>query len=164
MVMMEINMQEGSDSLPVTLGIAAATGLGLLTFTEDQKQTLQQVDEFLNAKVPPTELVDEPQQIGKALLPSSVNGKALPAPAEANPEPANVPKAEPAQLTTEPKAEPAAERSPQINSVAKTEAKTESVSGFPKLLSSYPYYPDLKPPTSPSHHSNSCALKSNLDC
>ncbi|GKU96686.1 hypothetical protein SLEP1_g9897 [Rubroshorea leprosula] len=67
-----------------------------------------------------------------------------------NPEPANVQKAEPAQLTTEPKVEAAAERSPQINSVAKTEAKAESVPGFPRPLSPYPYYPDLKPPTSPS--------------
>ncbi|GLT84744.1 hypothetical protein SLE2022_029590 [Rubroshorea leprosula] len=166
---------EGSEALPVTLAIAAATGLGLLAFTEietilqllgsaaiiqllgkkllfaeDRKQTLQQVDEFLNTKVAPTELVDELKQIGKALLPSSVNGNALPAPAEANPEPANVQKAEPAQLTTEPKVEAAAERSPQINSVAKTEAKAESVPGFPKPLSPYPYYPDLKPPTSPS--------------
>ncbi|GFY90251.1 thylakoid rhodanese-like protein [Actinidia rufa] len=75
---------EGSDALPVTLGIAAATGIGLLAFTEvetllqllgsaallqviskkllfaeDRKQTLQQVDEFLTTKVAPKELVDE---------------------------------------------------------------------------------------------------------
>ncbi|GKU96690.1 hypothetical protein SLEP1_g9899 [Rubroshorea leprosula] len=169
---------EGSEALPVTLAIAAATGLGLLAFTEietilqllgsaaiiqllgkkllfaeaneNRKQTLQQVDEFLNTKVAPKELVDELKQIGKALLPSSVNGEALPAPAEANPEPAKMQKAEPAPLTTEPKVEAVAERSPQINSVAKTEATAESVSGFPKPLSPYPYYPDLKPPTSPS--------------
>lgn len=32
--MMAINVQEGSDSLSLTLGIAAATGLGLLAFSE----------------------------------------------------------------------------------------------------------------------------------
>lgn len=32
--MMAINVQEGSDALSLTLGIAAATGLGLLAFSE----------------------------------------------------------------------------------------------------------------------------------
>ncbi|XP_077251266.1 rhodanese-like domain-containing protein 4, chloroplastic isoform X2 [Tasmannia lanceolata] len=75
---------EGSDSLPVTLGLAAATGLGVLAFAEietvlqvlgsaallqfvtrkvlfaeDRKRTLQQVDEFFTTKVAPTELLDE---------------------------------------------------------------------------------------------------------
>ncbi|OIW04578.1 hypothetical protein TanjilG_18055 [Lupinus angustifolius] len=102
-----------SDGLAVVLGIAAATGLGLLAFTEietilevvgsaalvqfaskkllfaeDRKQTLQQVDEFLNTKVAPKELVDEIKQIGKALLPASSNGKALPVPTEKSPDPA----------------------------------------------------------------------------
>ncbi|MBA0620640.1 hypothetical protein Godav_006339, partial [Gossypium davidsonii] len=73
-----------SDGLSVTLGIAAATGLGLLAFSEietilqvlgsaaiiqllskkllfaeDRKKTLQQVDEFLSTKVAPNELVDD---------------------------------------------------------------------------------------------------------
>ncbi|KAJ0112762.1 hypothetical protein Patl1_00582 [Pistacia atlantica] len=103
---------EGSDGLPVTLGIAAAaaTGLGLLAFTEietvlqllgsaaivqlvgkkllfaeDRKQTLQEVDEFLDTKIAPKELVDDIKEIGKALLPTPVTSKGLPAPAEANP-------------------------------------------------------------------------------
>ena len=32
--MMAINVQEGSDALSLTLGIAAATGLSLLAFSE----------------------------------------------------------------------------------------------------------------------------------
>jgi hypothetical protein len=31
---MAINVQEGSDSVSLTLGIAAATGIGLLAFSE----------------------------------------------------------------------------------------------------------------------------------
>ena len=31
---MAINLQEGSDSVSLTLGIAAATGIGLLAFSE----------------------------------------------------------------------------------------------------------------------------------
>ncbi|XP_043715843.1 rhodanese-like domain-containing protein 4, chloroplastic isoform X2 [Telopea speciosissima] len=75
---------DSSDALPVTFGIAAATGLGLLAFTEietllqllgsaalvqlvskkflfaeDRKETLQQVEEFLNTKVAPKELVGD---------------------------------------------------------------------------------------------------------
>ncbi|XWS32059.1 hypothetical protein CRYUN_Cryun23aG0128500 [Craigia yunnanensis] len=151
---------EGSDGLSVTLGIAAATGLGLLAFSEietilqllgsaaiiqlvskkllfaeDRKQTLQQVDEFLNTKVAPKELVDDIKQIGVALLPTTTTSKALPAPTEANPEP---------------KVEAAAEPPPQINSVSQTESKADGISGFPRPLSPYPYYPDLKPPTSPT--------------
>ncbi|XVE73733.1 hypothetical protein DITRI_Ditri11bG0142200 [Diplodiscus trichospermus] len=151
---------EGSDGLSVTLGIAAATGLGLvafseietilqllgsaaiiqlvskkLLFAEDRKQTLQQVDEFLNTKVAPKELVDEIKQIGVALLPTTTTSKALPAPTEAKPEP---------------KVEAAAEPPPQINSVPKTESKADEVTAFPRPLSPYPYYPDLKPPTSPT--------------
>ncbi|XAR53974.1 hypothetical protein NMG60_11028939 [Bertholletia excelsa] len=159
---------DGSDALPVTLGIAAAAaGLGLLAFTEvetilqivgsaaliqiisnkllfaeDRKQTLEQVDEFLNTKVAPKELVDEIKEIGKALLPSPVNGKALPAPAEAS------------AVATEsppPKAEAAVLKpAPQINAVPKTEVKAESLPGMPRPLSPYSAYPDLKPPTSPS--------------
>ncbi|XP_044492875.1 rhodanese-like domain-containing protein 4, chloroplastic isoform X1 [Mangifera indica] len=148
---------EASDGLPVTLGIAAATGLGLLAFTEvetilqllgsaaivqfvgkkllfaeDRKETLKQVDEFLNTKVAPKELVDEIKEIGRALLPTPVSGsKALPAPAEANSAPASV-------ESNEQKAEAAVEPGPQINSVPKTEVKAESLLGVPRPLSPYP--------------------------
>ncbi|XP_022759583.1 rhodanese-like domain-containing protein 4, chloroplastic [Durio zibethinus] len=151
---------EGSDGLSVTLGFVAATGLGLLAFSEietilqllgsaailqfvskkllfaeDRKKTLQQADEFLNTKVAPKELVDEIKQIGVALLTTTTTSKALPAaPTEAKPEP---------------KVEAAAEP-PQINAVPKKESKADGISGFPRPLSPYPYYPDLKPPTSPT--------------
>ncbi|XP_059651265.1 rhodanese-like domain-containing protein 4, chloroplastic isoform X2 [Cornus florida] len=107
---------EGSEGLSVTLGIAAATGLGLLAFSEvetvlqllgsaalvqfiskkllfaeDRKETLQEVDEFLNTKIAPKELVDEIKEIGKALLPLPVSNKALPAPSETSPAAAEPP-------------------------------------------------------------------------
>lgn len=171
-----------SDSLAVTLGIAAATGLGLLAFTEvetilqvvgsaaliqfaskkllfaeDRKQTLQQVDEFLNTKVAPKELVGEIKQIGKALLPVSTNDKALPAPTEQSPElttaDITVQKAE-AEATpdtvSESKADAGAEPALEINSVPKTEIKADSLPVQPRPLSPYPHYPDFKPPTSPT--------------
>ncbi|XP_034904816.1 rhodanese-like domain-containing protein 4, chloroplastic isoform X3 [Populus alba] len=155
---------EGSDALPVTFAIAAATGIGVLAFSEieailqvlgsaaliqfvskkllfaeDRKQTLEQVDEFLTTKIAPKEFVDELKDIGKALLPVAVTSKALPAPAEASPEPA----AADSSVQN-------AEAAPQINSAPKTEAKAELVSGFSRPLSPYPTYPDLKPPTSPT--------------
>ncbi|KAJ7962545.1 rhodanese-like domain-containing protein 4, chloroplastic [Quillaja saponaria] len=171
---------EGSDGLPVALGIAAATGLGLLAFTEvetilqllgsaalvqfaskkvlfaeDRKETLKQVDEFLNTKVAPKELVDDIKQIGRALLPPTATSKALPAPAEKSPEPATadstLQKAEATPDTAaESKVGAAAAPAAEINSVPKTEVKAESLPGSPKPLSPYPYYPDFKPPTSPT--------------
>ncbi|XP_010427922.1 PREDICTED: rhodanese-like domain-containing protein 4, chloroplastic [Camelina sativa] len=97
---------ESSDGVSVAVGVAAAAGLSVFAFTEietilqllgsaalvqlagkkllfaeDRKQTLKQVDEFLNTKVAPKELVDELKEIGKALLPPSTSSKALPAPA-----------------------------------------------------------------------------------
>ncbi|KAE9605728.1 putative Rhodanese-like domain-containing protein [Lupinus albus] len=206
-----------SDGLAVVLGIAAATGLGLLAFTEieailevvgsaalvqfaskkllfaeDRKQTLQQVDEFLNTKVAPKELVDEIKQIGKALLPASTNSKALSSPTgnspdlatvdsvqnteatpvtvsesklDALPEPApetekspdlvtadsTVQKAEATPDTfSKPIIDGVAESVPEINSVPKAEAKADSLPVQSKPLSPYPYYPDFKPPTSPT--------------
>lgn len=167
---------EGSEALSVTLGIAAATGLGLLAFTEvetilqllgsaalvqfvskkllfaeDRKETLQEVDEFLNTKIAPKELVDEIKQIGKALLPLPVVSKSLPTPAETSPNLAVVDntvqkaEAEP-QVDTEPKVEATAEPTPEINSVP----KPESLSANSRPLSPFPYYPDYKPPTSPT--------------
>ncbi|KAF8413303.1 hypothetical protein HHK36_001281 [Tetracentron sinense] len=171
---------EGSDAFPVTLGIAAATGLGLLAFSEvetilqfvgsaalvqfvgkkllfaeDRKETLQQVDEFLNTKVAPKELVDEIKQIGKALLPLTVDKKALPVSAEGSPNSAvtDTPVQKSETVPTEnvvPKVEVAVGPTPDINSVPKTDVKAESLPGLTSPLSPYPYYPDLKPPTSPS--------------
>ncbi|KAK7275344.1 hypothetical protein RIF29_16457 [Crotalaria pallida] len=170
-----------SDGLAVTLGIAAATGLGLLAFTEietilevlgtaaivqfaskkllfaeDRKKTLQQVDEFLNTKVAPKELADEIKQIGKALLPASTNNKSLPSPTQTSPELATadstVQKAEATPDTvSESKVDAVAEPAPVINSVPNTaEVKADSLPVQPKPLSPYPYYPDFKPPSSPS--------------
>ncbi|KAJ8748479.1 hypothetical protein K2173_003376 [Erythroxylum novogranatense] len=159
--------EEGADALPVTLGIAVAAGLGALAFSEvetilqllgsaaiiqfaskkllfaeDRKKTLEQVDEFLNTKVAPIELVDEVKQIGSALLPTTDTGKGLPAPPEAVSEP-------PASDNVQ-KSETLEEPPLQINSVPKVEVKAESESKFSDSRSPYPYYPDLKPPSSPS--------------
>ncbi|CBI40498.3 unnamed protein product, partial [Vitis vinifera] len=139
---------EGIDGLSLTVGLAAATGLGLLAFSEvetllqllgsaaivqfvgkkflfaeDRKETLQQVDEFLTTKIAPKDFVDEIKDIGKALLPSPAYGNSLPAPAAAPPE---------------------------INSVPKPEVQAESIPSLSRPLSPYPYYPDFKPPTSPT--------------
>ncbi|CAJ2662968.1 unnamed protein product [Trifolium pratense] len=185
-----------SDGLAVTLGIAAATGIGALAFSEietilqlvgsaalvqfaskkllfaeDRKNTLKQVQEFLNTKVAPKELVDEI----KALLPTSTNNKSLPTATEnipelataggtvqkteATPETVSEIKAEAAvepvikveaAAEPEPKVEAAAEPAPEINSVPKTEAEAKSIPVQSRPLSPYPYYPDLKPPSSPS--------------
>ncbi|KAE8679553.1 Rhodanese-like domain-containing protein 4 [Hibiscus syriacus] len=152
---------EGSDGLSVSVGIAAAAGLGFLAFSEldiilqllgsaaivqfvskkllyaeDRKQTLQQVDEFINTTLAPKELVDDVKQIGVALLPTSTNSKVLPAPTEAKPEP-------------KVKAAAAAE-SPQVNSVHQTKSEADGISGISRPFSPFASYPDLKPPTSPT--------------
>ncbi|KAL9245412.1 hypothetical protein vseg_019071 [Gypsophila vaccaria] len=163
---------DATESLPVTLGLAAAAaGIGILTFTEietvlqllgsaaliqvvskkllfaeDRKQTLQQVDEFLTTKIAPKELVSDIKQIGSALLPVTVNNRALPAPpnqATATPEePAAQSAPEPAvsavndtvlksEATATPE-EPAAQSAPEPTAAAvdstvlKAEASTES--------------------------------------
>ncbi|KAA8520729.1 hypothetical protein F0562_014999 [Nyssa sinensis] len=156
-----------SDALSVSLGIAAATGLGLLVFSEvetilqligsaalvqfvgkkllfaeDRKQTLQQVDEFLSTEVAPKDLLDEIKQIGKALLPSSVTSKVLPAPAEASPTATTdntVQKAEALPEFNAAKVEATAEPLPQVNSAPKAEVNAESVPGLPRRLSPYPF-------------------------
>lgn len=167
---------EGIDSASLALAFAAATGVGLLAFSEaetvlqllgsaalvqffskkllfaeDRKRTLQQVDEFLKTKVAPEELVDDVKEIGKALLPSTVSSsKALPAPTESSPS-STVPKAESvSQVSDTPsKAEAVVEPVPEINSVTKVEVEAESLPVAPRPLSPYPNYPDFKPPTSP---------------
>ncbi|CAK7348748.1 unnamed protein product [Dovyalis caffra] len=150
---LNLRILEGSDALSVTFAIAAVTGLSVLAFSEieailqvlgsaaliqfvskkflfaeDRKQTLEQVDEFLTTKIAPKEFVDELKDIGKALLPVPVTSKALPAPAEAIPEPPAA-----AESTVQ-----NAEAAPQINSVPNTGAKAEPVSGSSRPLSPYP--------------------------
>ncbi|KAL5718960.1 hypothetical protein ACHQM5_011808 [Ranunculus cassubicifolius] len=159
---------DGSSALPVTLGIAAASGLSLLAFTEvetilqllgsaalvqfvgkkllyaqDRKETLQQVDEYLNTKIAPKELVDEIKQIGKALLPE-VKEEPVAAPTEMKAESApaelevnEAPVAAPAELKAE-------------SSPAEPPKPAGSLNGASRPLSPYPYYADFKPPASPS--------------
>ncbi|KAF8379675.1 hypothetical protein HHK36_029119 [Tetracentron sinense] len=171
---------EDSDAFPVTLGIAAATGVGLLAFSEietilqllgsaalvqfvskkllfaeDRKETLKEVDEYLSTKIAPKELVDDIKEIGKAFLPLPVDKKALLAPAEGSPNTgvtdAPVQKSEAVDdLNAKPNEVAAVGPTPEINSVPKTEVKTESLPGLSRPLSPYPYYPDYKPPTTPS--------------
>ncbi|CAI9764129.1 unnamed protein product [Fraxinus pennsylvanica] len=169
---------ETSDATSLTLGVVAAAGLGLLAFTEvetilqllgsaaliqfvskkflfaeDRKQTLQQVEEILNTKVAPKELVGDIQQIGKAILPLTASTKALPAPVEANPAPADtsVQKSEsiPEVNNAPPKVESAPEPTTEVNSVPKIEVQEKSLPGISRPLSPYPNYPDYKPPSSP---------------
>ncbi|QCE02591.1 hypothetical protein DEO72_LG8g606 [Vigna unguiculata] len=164
---------DSSDGVTVTLGIAAAaTGLSLLAFSEiesilqvvgsaaliqfaskkllfaeDRKQTVKQLDEFLNTKVAPKELVDEIKDIGKALLPTSTS-KALPAPADTTSELATADSTAPTAVATPVTNADAV--APAVNSVPKAEIKEESLPVPPRPLSPYPYYPDFKPPTSPT--------------
>nr|XP_010326928.1 rhodanese-like domain-containing protein 4, chloroplastic [Solanum lycopersicum] len=169
---------EGSDAVTVGLGVAAATGLGILAFSEvetilqllgsaalvqlvskkllfaeDRKKTLQQVDEFLTTKVAPKELVDEIKQIGKALLPDSVSSNALPAPVEASPAAATSTVEETESVPKEdiapPKVEAISPPTPEVSSVPNAEVKADALPESSRPLSPYPNYPDLKPPTSP---------------
>lgn len=160
----------GSDGLPVTLGLAAATGLGVLAFSEietvlqllgsaaivqfatkkllfaqDRKVTLQQIDEFLNTKIAPKELVDEIKSIGIALLPVSTTAQAgLPAPTEEKPVEVT------SEVSKEAVAEATVEPPQETNSVPAAAVQSEPHAGIPRPLSPYPYYPDYKPPSSPS--------------
>ncbi|VAH67928.1 unnamed protein product [Triticum turgidum subsp. durum] len=153
---------DGSEGLPVTIGLAAATGLGLLAYTEietvlqflgsaaivqlvasklvyaeDRKKTLQQIDDFFNKKIAPKELVDEIKEIGQALLPSSGEAKSQPAAATAAAPPA-------ATATAAPVAEPEAPAAE-----ASTESPPDTTTSS-RPLSPFANYPDLKPPASPS--------------
>uniref|UniRef100_A0A804PGJ2 Protein THYLAKOID RHODANESE-LIKE, chloroplastic n=1 Tax=Zea mays TaxID=4577 RepID=A0A804PGJ2_MAIZE len=121
---------DGSDGLPVTIGLAAATGLGVLAYTEDRQKTLKQIDEFFNKKVAPKELIDEIKEIGQALLPLPGDAKSQPALATAT------------QVAATQTAAPAED--------ATAEATTESDPATPTPLSPYTNYPDLKPPSTPT--------------
>ncbi|GER46366.1 hydroxyproline-rich glycoprotein [Striga asiatica] len=157
--------EESSEIVPLTLGIAAAAGLGIFTFTEvetvlqvlgsaalvqfvskkllfaeDRKQTIQQIEEILNTKVAPKELVGDIQEIGKALLPTVVTSKALPAPEE---------EASPVSSSTDNSVQKSESIPEVVNSVSKAEVQKESLPIAPRSLSPYPNYPDYKPPSSP---------------
>lgn len=162
----------GAGALPVTLGLAAVTGVGLLAFTEvepllqlfgslalvqfftkkllfaeDRKQTLQQLDEFINTQIAPKELVSDIKQIAIALLPTPASKPALPAPTEAASDYAVTDNgALTAEAASHTGAETAAQATPTINSTPQSEVKAGSP---PRALSPYPAYPDFKPPTSP---------------
>lgn len=186
---------EGSEAVTLLFGIAAATGLSLLAFTEvetilevlgsaalvqlvskkllfaeDRKKTLKEVSEFVTAQIGPKELLNDIKDIGKALLPP-VTTKALPAPTtatkeavvEATPPAAAEVQAPAAEAEVQAQAQAAAaaaevqaqaatavEPPPQVNAVPKMEVKEEAVPKASRPLSPYPYYPNLKPPSSPT--------------
>ncbi|CAD6251209.1 unnamed protein product [Miscanthus lutarioriparius] len=183
---------DGSDGLPVTIGLAAATGLGVLAYTEietllqflgsaavvqlvvtkllyaeDRQKTLKQIDELLNKKVAPKELVDEIKEIGQALLPLPGDAKSQPAPATATPVAATPTKAAPAAATPiplspytnypdlkppSPPGSTVTEGPAAVNSAPVADASTESSPPppTPRPQSPYPNYPDFKPPSSPA--------------
>ncbi|XXG82299.1 hypothetical protein AAC387_Pa10g0279 [Persea americana] len=172
------SLGEGTDALSVTLGLAAAAGLGALAFTEvetllqvlgsvalvqfvtkkllfaeDRKQTLKQVDEFVTTKVAPTKFLDEIKMIGKALLPPVKENSLLPAAAEGSQSTdtaaSPIEKVDEIPAATPPKVEAATEL-PPINSVPKTEVNAQVTPAPQRPLSPYPWYPDFKPPASPS--------------
>ncbi|KAK9068333.1 hypothetical protein SSX86_012444 [Deinandra increscens subsp. villosa] len=210
---------EGSEAVALLFGVAAATGLSLLAFTEvrilknrtlffccgfgvlnllylqvetilevlgsaalvqlfskkllfaeDRKKTLKEVSEFVTTQIGPKELLDDIKDIGKALLPP-VTSKALPAPpkeeatnsapapapaaaapapAVADPVPAAAAPAPAAAAVAVPPPAEAATPVEQVNEVPKIEVKEEALPKPSRPLSPYPYYPDLKPPSSPS--------------
>ncbi|KAF8642637.1 hypothetical protein HU200_067318 [Digitaria exilis] len=128
--------KDGSDSLPLTIGVAAATGLGVLAYTEDRQKTLKQIDEFFNKKVAPKDLVDEIKEIGQALLP-------LPGEAKSQPALASVTPAAATATAAPTEAGPAADAA-----AAATATAAPTTEATP--LSPYTTYPDLKPPSPPS--------------
>lgn len=174
---------EGSEAISVIFGVAVATGLGLLAFTEvetilevlgsaalvqlvtkkllyaeDRKRTLKEVEEFLTAKIGPKDILNDIKDIGIALLPLPVSGKSLPATTtvgqeavveSTNPPPPPPPEIQPAAepISAAPESTPAA-----VNSIPKLQVKEEAVPKPkpPRALSPYPYYPNFKPPTSPT--------------
>lgn len=79
------------------------------------------------------------QQIGKALLPSPVIINALPPAVDSIPEPATTDNTVQKAVAGDSKVETDGKATPEINSVPKTEVKAESLPGFSKSLSPYPY-------------------------
>ncbi|CAA0838935.1 Rhodanese-like domain-containing protein 4-chloroplastic [Striga hermonthica] len=149
---------EDYEIVPLTLGIAAAAGLGIFTFTE--VETILQVlgsaalVQFISKKLLFAELLSQAndiyaysfkhiilQEIGKALLPSVVtNSKALPAPVE---------QASPVSSSTDASLQKSESIPQVVNSVSKAQVQKESLPIAPRPLSPYPNYPDYKPPSSP---------------
>lgn len=171
-------LEDSSGLVPVTVGVAAAAGVGLaafseietvlqllgsaallqvfvkkLLFAEDRKITFQQIEEFLDTKVAPKELVDELKEIGKALLPKTAdvatnNGAVVPSTQQVNdsvtPDPAPVSVSSGMDIGGNSTPQPAPVKS---ETTVSNEAVTSTPS--PRSLSPYPQYPDFKPPTSP---------------
>ncbi|KAL8554144.1 hypothetical protein ACS0TY_002387 [Phlomoides rotata] len=159
---------EAFDAVPVALGFAVASGLGLLAYTEvetilqvlgtaalvqfvnkkllfaeDRKQTVQQIEEVLNTKVAPKEIVGDIQQIGKALLPPIVISKTLPAPTQVKTSgPSDSAVQKPESVAEVNIAPPKVEASPEVNSEANSappkveaapEVNSEANSAPPKV-------------------------------
>ncbi|KAG6437653.1 hypothetical protein SASPL_102574 [Salvia splendens] len=119
-----------------------------ISLLRDRKQTVQQIDEVLNAKVGAKELVGDIQDIGKALLPPIIStSKSLAAAAEVTSSPSIVQEAE--SVTEANSTPPEVDAAPEVNSVPKAEVEEESLPLPTRPLSPYPNYPDYKPPTSP---------------
>lgn len=169
-------LEDSSGLFPVTVGVAAATGVGLaafseietllqllgsaallqvfvkkLLFAEDRQRTLQQIQDFLDTKVAPKELVDELKEIGKALLPKTAdvatnNGAVVPSSQQVN----DSVTADPAPVSVSSGTEIGGNSEPQPEPV-KSETVVSAVTSNPSLrsLSPYPQYPDFKPPSSP---------------
>ncbi|KAI3703178.1 hypothetical protein L1987_73071 [Smallanthus sonchifolius] len=162
---------DGSEAIALLFGIAAATGLSLLAFTEvetilevlgsaalvqlvskkllfaeDRKKTFKEVGEFVSAQIGPKELLDDIKDIGKALLPP-VTSKTLPASTTAVVELTN---SSPPPAEVQEQAATPVEPPPQVNAVPKIEVKEEALPKPSRPLSPYPYYPNLKPPSSPT--------------
>lgn len=171
-------LEDSAGLFPVTVGVAAVTGVGLaafsevetllqllgsaallqvfvkkLLFAEDRQRTLQQIQDFLDTKVAPKELVDELKDIGKALLPKTAdvatdNGAVLPSSQQVNDsvtaDPAAVSVSSGTEIGVNSVPQPAAvESETVVSNVAVTSTPS------PRSLSPYPYYPDFKPPSSP---------------
>lgn len=171
-------LEDSSGLVSVTVGVAAAAGVGLaafseietvlqllgsaallqvfvkkLLFAEDRKITFQQIEEFLDTKVASKELVDELKDIGKALLPKTAdvatnNGAVVPSTQQAN----DSVTPDPAPVSVSSGMEIGGNSTPQPAPVkSETTVSNESVTSTPppRSLSPYPQYPDFKPPTSP---------------
>ncbi|OEL27708.1 Rhodanese-like domain-containing protein 4, chloroplastic [Dichanthelium oligosanthes] len=123
---------DGSDGLPLTIGLAAATGLGVLAYTEKMLFECH-TNRFWFRKIH-----FHLQEIGQALLPLSGEAKSQPALATAAP----------AEAATASPTEAAPAAAPATAAPA-AEATTESAPATP-TLSPYTNYPDLKPPPPPS--------------
>ncbi|KAJ0717547.1 putative Rhodanese-like domain-containing protein STR4 [Helianthus annuus] len=133
-----------------------------LLYAEDRRRTLKEFGDFVSAKIGPKEILDDVKDIGKALLPP-LTFNALPAPTkapeEAVVEPTNSAPPPPPAAEVKAEAETVAaaaavatpvEAPPEVKTVPKIEVKEEALPKPSRPLSPYPYYPNLKPPSSPT--------------